>query len=40
MLKQKGIFYLRDGIFSFPPAEYETSINEWIQRVAKPESEG
>ncbi|WP_210404161.1 hypothetical protein [Chroococcidiopsis sp. TS-821] len=34
MLKPKGIFYLRDTIFSFPPAEYEASINEWIQRVA------
>jgi len=29
--KPNGMFYLRDVIFSFPSAEYETSINEWIQ---------
>lgn len=40
MLKLKGILYLRDAIFSFPPAEYEASINKWIQQVAKPEGEG
>ncbi|MES1021956.1 class I SAM-dependent methyltransferase [Gloeocapsa sp. BRSZ] len=34
MLKPKGIFYLRDAIFSFPPADYEASINQWISRVA------
>lgn len=40
MLKLKGILYLRDAIFSFPPAEYEASINKWIQQAAKPEGEG
>ena len=40
MLKFKGVFYLRDVIFSFPPADYEASINEWIRQVAKPEGEG
>ncbi len=40
MLKLKGIFYLRDVIFSFPPADYEAAINEWIGQVAKPEGEG
>lgn len=40
MLKVKGIFYLRDGIFSFPPAEYRAAIDEWISQVAKPEGEG
>lgn len=40
LLKPNGILYLRDVIFSFPPAEYENSIKEWIQQVAKPEGEG
>jgi ubiquinone/menaquinone biosynthesis C-methylase UbiE len=40
MLKPGGHFYLRDVIFSFPPAEYEISINKWIERAAKPEGEG
>jgi putative AdoMet-dependent methyltransferase len=40
MLKSKGVLYLRDVIFSFPPVEYEASINEWIRQVAKPEGEG
>ncbi|MBE9171361.1 class I SAM-dependent methyltransferase [Pleurocapsales cyanobacterium LEGE 06147] len=40
MLKPKGVLYLRDVIFSFPPADYKASINEWIQQVAKPEGEG
>lgn len=40
MLKPGGYFYLRDAIFSFPPAEYNTSINEWIESAAKPEGEG
>ena len=40
MLKSKGVFYLRDVVFSFPPAEYEASINQWIKQVAKPEGEG
>jgi ubiquinone/menaquinone biosynthesis C-methylase UbiE len=40
LLKPNGIFYLRDVIFSFPPTEYETSINEWIKQVAKPEGQG
>lgn len=40
MLKPGGILYLRDVIFSFPPTEYETSIDAWIEPVAKPEGEG
>lgn len=40
MLKTGGIFYLRDAIFSFPPDEYQSRINAWIERVAKPEGEG
>lgn len=40
MLRVKGVFYLRDVVFSFPPADYEASINEWIKQVAKPEGEG
>lgn len=40
MLKPGGIFYLRDAIFSFPPVKYETAVNAWIERAAKPEGEG
>lgn len=40
MLKVKGIFYLRDAIFSFPPIDYETAIDQWIRQVSKPEGEG
>lgn len=40
MLKAGGHFYMRDVIFSFPPAEYETHINTWIEGAAKPEGEG
>lgn len=40
MLKVGGVLYLRDVIFSFSPAEYQTRINAWIERVAKPEGEG
>jgi putative AdoMet-dependent methyltransferase len=40
MLKVNGVFYLRDAIFSFPPADYEASINDWIRQVAKPAGEG
>lgn len=40
ILKRKGIFYLRDAIFSFPPADYSASIDAWIEQVAKPEGEG
>ncbi len=40
LLKPKGKFYLRDAIFSFPPAEYESAISEWIEQVAKPEGQG
>jgi putative AdoMet-dependent methyltransferase len=40
MLKPQGIFYLRDVIFSFPPADYQAAITEWIKQVAKPEGEG
>lgn len=40
MLKAKGVFYLRDAIFSFPPSSYEVAINNWIREAAKPEGEG
>jgi len=40
LLQPKGVLYLRDVIFSFPPAAYEASINQWIAQVAKPEEEG
>lgn len=40
LLKPNGMLYFRDAIFSFTPAEYETSINQWIQQAAKPEGEG
>jgi putative AdoMet-dependent methyltransferase len=40
MLKSNGTFYLRDVVFSFPPVDYEASINDWIRQVAKPEGEG
>jgi putative AdoMet-dependent methyltransferase len=28
------------GAWTFPPAEYETKIQSWIEQVAKPEGEG
>ena len=40
LLKPQGVFYLRDAIFSFPPIEYETAINTWIEQVAQPEGQG
>lgn len=40
LLKPGCKFYLRDVIFSFPPAEYKTAIDEWIKQVAKPEEQG
>lgn len=40
MLKDGGVLYLRDVIFSFPPAEYQTCIDAWIKRAAKPAGEG
>ena len=40
LLKPKGKFYLRDVIFSFPPKEYKTAIDEWIEQVTKPEGQG
>lgn len=40
MLKPGGKLYLEDVIFSFAPEEYETSINAWIDEVAKPEGQG
>ena len=39
-LKPNGGLYLRDAIFSFPPREYKTAIDQWIQQVAKPEGQG
>ena len=40
LLKPGGKFYLRDVIFSFPPAEYQTAIDRWIEQVAKSEGQG
>lgn len=40
MLKQGGVLYLKDVIFSFPPNEYQSHIDNWIARVAKPPGEG
>ena len=40
VLKPGGKFYLRDVIFLFSPAEYESAINHWIGAVAKPKGEG
>jgi putative AdoMet-dependent methyltransferase len=40
MLKPGGRFFLRDAIFSFPPAKYETEVQAWIDRAAKPEGQG
>lgn len=40
MLKDGGVLYLRDAVFSFAPTEYQTRIDAWIKRVAKPPSEG
>jgi putative AdoMet-dependent methyltransferase len=40
MLKPGGNLYLEDVIFSFAPRDYETSINAWIDEVAKPGGEG
>lgn len=40
MLKTGGILYLRDVIFSFDPAEYQTRVAAWINRMARPTGEG
>ena len=40
LVKPQGKFYFRDVIFSFPPSEYKTAINEWIEQVAKPPDQG
>lgn len=40
MLKDGGSLYLRDVIFSFPPAEFQSGIDAWIKRSAKPAGEG
>lgn len=40
MLNPGGKLYIEDVIFSFPPEAYETSINVWIDEVAKPEGKG
>ncbi|MBW4567735.1 MAG: methyltransferase domain-containing protein [Tolypothrix carrinoi HA7290-LM1] len=40
MLKPGGVLYLRDVVFSFEPNEYCSSIDAWINRVAKPAGEG
>ncbi len=40
MLKNSGLLYLRDTVFSFQPEEYPTAIDRWIERVAKPAGQG
>jgi hypothetical protein len=40
MLKNNGILYVWDTVFTFPPADYQTHLNDWIKRVAKPLGEG
>jgi ubiquinone/menaquinone biosynthesis C-methylase UbiE len=35
LLKQGGIFYLHDVIFSFPPDEYKQAIDRWIDDVTQ-----
>jgi len=35
MLREGGILYVRDTVFSFEPAEYHERIDGWIERVAK-----
>jgi len=40
MLKAGGILCLRDVVFSFEAAQYQDSINAWIERVAKPAGQG
>jgi ubiquinone/menaquinone biosynthesis C-methylase UbiE len=40
MLKEGGVLYLRDVVFSFDPTEYRTRIDAWIERVSKPVGEG
>jgi putative AdoMet-dependent methyltransferase len=40
MLREDGVFYLWDTVFSFPPCEFQTQIDAWIKRSAKPGGEG
>lgn len=40
MLKDGGVLFLKDVIFSFPPADYQSCIDTWIERAAKPAGEG
>lgn len=40
LLRPGGVLYLWDTIFSFPASDYQTSINAWIQRAARPAGEG
>jgi ubiquinone/menaquinone biosynthesis C-methylase UbiE len=40
MLKVGGILCLKDVVFSFEAAQYQDSINAWIERVAKPAGQG
>ena len=40
LLQPGGKLYLRDVIFSFPPAAYEAAIDEWIAQVAQPFGQG
>jgi superfamily I DNA/RNA helicase len=40
MLREDGVFYLGDTVFSFPPCEFQTQIDAWIKWSAKPGGEG
>lgn len=40
MLREDGVFYLWDTVFSFPAAQFPTHIDAWIERAAKPVGEG
>jgi len=40
MLRSGGVFYLWDTVFSFAPAQYQTQIDAWIDRVSRPMGEG
>lgn len=34
LLKPRGVFYLRDVVYTFETADYQTSIDGWIDRIA------
>jgi ubiquinone/menaquinone biosynthesis C-methylase UbiE len=40
MLKEGGIFYLEDAVYSFDPKEYRSHLEAWIEQAGKPVGEG